>query len=224
MTAIAPMPRFEMGTASYRGASTKIMYFAHVPVDQAVVRVGNYTSIADECTFFIDGNHRFDHASSFPFYELGLCVSDSRNKNGWGKGAPTVGNDVWIGYGATILSGVHIGDGSVVAAKSVVTKDVPAYTLVAGHPAKVVRDRFDPETTLRFTHAQWWDLPHSLVVSELAPLQHDVLAFLDRAQSLKEEEQARTQVAIKTPSWTSTRLVRWILERPVVKFILRYWR
>ena len=78
----------------------------HIPSSQAILKIGHYTSIAENVNFFADGNHRFDHASSFPFYEL-LHIKNAPH-NGWGKGAPTVGNDVWIGRDSKIMSGVHI--------------------------------------------------------------------------------------------------------------------
>ena len=71
----------------------------------------------------------------------------------------TIGNDVWIGSGAMILSGVTIGDGAVVAARAVVTKDVPPYAIVAGNPARLVRYRFDEATIAALLEAAWWELP-----------------------------------------------------------------
>ena len=103
--------------------------------------IGNYCSIATFVMFILDADHYTNHISTFPFKvkELG------ERFEGVSKGDILVDDDVWIGYGATIMSGVHIGQGAVVAAGAVVTKDVPPYAIVGGVPAKVIKYRFEPE-------------------------------------------------------------------------------
>src|ERR1035438_8143346 len=73
------------------------------------------------------------------------------------RGDTIVGNDVWIGYGATIMPGIHIGDGAIIATASVVTKDVPPYAIVGGNPASTIRHRFDETTIARLLALRWWD-------------------------------------------------------------------
>lgn len=175
---------FVTGCLTYIGERTKIEYWNMKDFQENIVHIGAYCSIAARVTFMINGNHKFDHASSFPFYELGICTSDDRNINAWGKGAPSVGNDVWIGYGSTILSGVHVSDGMVVGARSVVTKTFPPYSIVAGNPAKIIRMRFEEPVVQRFLICKWWDLPEKDVVEYLAPLQFDVNLFLDKAEEI----------------------------------------
>ena len=68
-----------------------------------------------------------------------------------------IGNDVWIGYEAVIMSGVHVGDGAVIASRAVVTKDVPPYTIVGGTPAREIRKRFDTDTITQLQELQWWN-------------------------------------------------------------------
>lgn len=75
------------------------------------------------------------------------------------KGDIIIGNDVWIGYEAVIMAGVHIGDGAVIAARAVVTKDVPPYTIVGGTPARKIRMRFEAETIAKLQQIQWWNWP-----------------------------------------------------------------
>ena len=106
------------------------------------LQIGNYCSIADRVTFVVSADHPTETISTFPFKTL--CTHET-GCEAVSKGDIVVEDDVWIAYGATILSGVHIGQGAVVAAGSVVTKDVPPYAIVAGVPAKVVRYRFSPE-------------------------------------------------------------------------------
>lgn len=105
------------------------------------LNIGNYCSIATDVMFILDADHYTNHISSFPFKVKVLGES----YEGVSKGDIIVDDDVWIGYGATIMSGVHIGQGAVVAAGAVVTKDVPPYAIVGGVPAKVIKYRFEPE-------------------------------------------------------------------------------
>lgn len=110
--------------------------------DERVV-IGNYCSIGPECVFMTGGEHRHDGLSTYPFrVKLGLCENESVT-----RGPIVLEDDVWLGFRATVMSGVRIGKGAVVAAGAVVTKDVPPYAIVGGVPAKVIKYRF-PETVI----------------------------------------------------------------------------
>jgi len=121
--------------------------------------VGKFCSIGDNLTIFLGGNHRIDWITTFPFHVFykdfpeGAMVSSGCVT----KGNVTIENDVWIGANVTILSGVTVHDGAIIGASSVVTKDVPAYTIVAGNPAKLIRYRFDQETIELLLKLQWWN-------------------------------------------------------------------
>lgn len=104
--------------------------------------IGNYVSIAQHVTFLLDVEHNPKHISTFAFKEKTLGES---KPEAFSKGDIVVDDDVWIGYGATILSGVHIGQGAVVAAGAVVTHDVPPYAIVGGVPAHLIKYRFIPD-------------------------------------------------------------------------------
>ena len=106
------------------------------------LRIGNYCSIGPEVLFIPSADHYTDRISTFPF--RAKCISPDALE-GIGKGDIVVEDDVWIGCRVTVLSGVHIGQGAVVAAGSVVNKDVPPYAIVGGVPAKVIKYRFEPE-------------------------------------------------------------------------------
>ena len=104
--------------------------------------LGNYVSIANGVKFILGGNHSFNTLSTYPFK---INVLESDQTESLSKGAIIVKDDVWIGTDAIILSGVKIGQGAVIAAGSVVSKDVPPYSITAGNPAKVIKYRFDED-------------------------------------------------------------------------------
>lgn len=109
------------------------------PCEGSGLEIGNFCSIGGDVTFILGGEHRLDFLTTYPVMEKIL-----RNKvDTLSKGKVIVDDDVWIGHGATVLSGVHIMRGAVVAAGAVVTKDVPPYAIVAGVPAKIIKYRFE---------------------------------------------------------------------------------
>jgi acetyltransferase-like isoleucine patch superfamily enzyme len=85
-----------------------------------------------------------------------------------------IGNDVWIGMNTTIMGGVTVGNGAVIAAHSVVTKDIPPYAIVAGIPAKIIRYRFDDELIKQLEESNWWDLPEELIRQNIAKFQGEI--------------------------------------------------
>lgn len=135
----------------------------HYSINQDRLIIGKFCSIACGAKFlFNSANHTLKSLSSYTFplffEEWGL---DKKNvASAWdNKGDIIIGNDVWIGYEAVIMAGVHIGDGAVIAARAVVTKDVPPYTIVGGTPARKIRMRFEEETIARLQQIQWWNWP-----------------------------------------------------------------
>ena len=106
--------------------------------------IGNYCSIADDVIFLVALDHDLTRISSYPFKELFNLASDDYH-DAISKGDIVIDDDVWIGYGVTVLSGVHIGQGAVIAAGDGVTKDVPPYAIVGGVPAKIIKYRFNEE-------------------------------------------------------------------------------
>lgn len=133
----------------------------HYPINNDRLIIGKFCSIACGAKFlFTSANHTLRSLSTYPFplffeeWELDKKQVASAWDN---KGDIVIGNDVWIGYEAIILSGVNIGDGAIIGARAVVTKDVPAYTVVGGIPAKEIKKRFDAETIDKLQQIQWWD-------------------------------------------------------------------
>jgi len=111
------------------------------------ISIGKYCSFADNLTIVGGGEHDIDWVSSFPFIDIFKLEKYKHLKKPRFKGNVSIGNDVWIGMNATILSGVHIGDGAVIAAGAVVTCDIPPYAIAGGVPAKVIKYRFDRRIT-----------------------------------------------------------------------------
>jgi len=135
----------------------------HYPINHDRLIIGKFCSIACGAKFlFTSANHTMKSLSTYPFpiffEEWGLDVKNVASA--WdNKGDIVVGNDVWIGYEAVILSGVHIGDGAIIGARAVVTRDVPPYTIVGGVPAKEIKKRFDEETIQKLQRIEWWNWP-----------------------------------------------------------------
>ena len=126
--------------------------------------VGNFCSIGSNVQVFLDVSHQTQWVTCFPFECWPELTMPDRYK---GKGAVRIGHDIWIANNVTILSGVNIGHGAVIATGSIVTKDVPAYAMVAGNPARVIRYRFDAETIARLLELEWWYWPISEIKKKL---------------------------------------------------------
>lgn len=133
----------------------------HYPVNRDKLIIGKFCSIACGAKFvFTSANHTLSSLSTYPFpiffEEWGLDIKDVAKA--WdNKGDIVIGNDVWIGYEAVILSGVTIGDGAIIGTRAVVTKDVPPYTIVGGVPARPIRKRFSEETITSLLGIEWWN-------------------------------------------------------------------
>ena len=137
--------------------------------------IGKFCSIACGAKFlFTSANHTQTSLSTYPFpiffEEWDLNIQDITDA--WdNKGDIIIGNDVWIGYEAVILSGVTVGDGAVIGARAVVTRDVPPYTIVGGIPAKPIRRRFSEDTVSALEKIRWWDWPEERIKRHIADIQ-----------------------------------------------------
>lgn len=135
----------------------------HYPINHERLVIGKFCSIACGVKFLFNSvNHTLKSLSSytFPLFYEDWGLEKSNVATAWdNKGDIVIGNDVWIGYEAVIMAGVHIGNGAIIAARAVVTKDVPAYTIVGGVPARPIRKRFDEDTIHKLEALQWWNWP-----------------------------------------------------------------
>ncbi len=176
-----------------RGAHTYGDFQVHGT--ESDVTIGKYCSIANSAQFDAGIQHHSGFATTYPLWKIGA----PEVRKGMSKGPIVVGNDVWIGDGAFIMSGVNIGDGAIIGARSVVTRDVPAYSVACGSPADFVGWRFYPERgrerrgyltkepppiIQRMLALKWWDFPEDRI-RELAPLMlsEDIETFLKAAEA-----------------------------------------
>ncbi|MEM7573973.1 MAG: CatB-related O-acetyltransferase [Bacteroidota bacterium] len=125
--------------------------------DQLII--GKFCMIASGVTFIMNGaNHLTDSISTYPFAIFGDDWEHAmEGKTYPSRGDTVIGNDVWIGYKATIMAGVTIGDGAIIATGALVTKDVPPYAIVGGNPAQLIKMRFPEERIAQLLEAKWWD-------------------------------------------------------------------
>ncbi|WP_406239553.1 CatB-related O-acetyltransferase [Nocardia sp. NBC_01009] len=149
--------------------------------------IGKYCAIAAGTRFLMAGaEHPTMGVSTFPFTMFGGRWAEQTLDIVTGmpsRGDTVVGNDVWFGYGATVLPGVCIGDGAIIAAGALVTADVPPYTIVGGNPATPIRRRFDPADVDRLLHAAWWDWPVELVTEHSRTIMAGAPADIERIAS-----------------------------------------
>ncbi len=124
----------------------------------ATLKIGSYCSFAKNVQIFMGGNHRTDWVSTYPFPSF-FKEAEHIKYSTISKGDVIIGNDVWLCENVTILSGITIGDGAIIANGAMVTKDVAAYSIVGGNPAKHIRWRFDETTRGTLMQSAWWVWP-----------------------------------------------------------------
>lgn len=145
--------------------------------------IGKFCAIAMGTQFLMGAaNHRMGSVTTYPFNVFG---------GGWEKSTPhltelpfkgdtVIGNDVWFGRDCFIMAGVKIGDGAIIAAKTVVTKDVAPYTIVGGNPAKIIKKRFDDELTEYLLNLKWWDWSENKIFENLPALTSGDLSLIKK--------------------------------------------
>lgn len=179
-------PNIEIGDYTYyddpEGAENferQVLY--HFPFIGDRLVIGKFCALARGVRFIMNGaNHKTSGISTYPFFIFG---------NGWERAAPqpgelpykgdtVIGHDVWIGYDALIMPGVRIGNGAIIPARSVVTSDVPAYTVYGGNPARLLRERFAPEVVAELEAIAWWDWPIERISQSLEAITSGDVAAL----------------------------------------------
>lgn len=189
---IAGDPFFTCNNARYKGLrigeytyGTPLLFFW----DRDSCSIGKFCSISAGVKIFGGGEHNTDWVTTYPFSanELAHLFPSATGIPGHpaSKGPTVIGNDVWIGNNACIMSGVRIGHGAAIGAESVVTKDVPPYAIVGGNPAKIIRMRFQPGQIESLLKIRWWDW-HIEKIESFIPymLNRDIDGFISRAISM----------------------------------------
>jgi acetyltransferase-like isoleucine patch superfamily enzyme len=172
---------FEIGDYSYAGGPLLIRQWDK----GSRLIVGRYCGIAADVEFILGGTHPLDLVTTYPVDILYGAAGRSSS-----RGDIVIGSDVWIATGATILSGVSIGHGAIVAARAVVTKDVGPYSIVAGNPARPLRQRFDEETVRKLLELRWWELSAEQIRPLLPLLQSTAVGqFIDACSKLRQQLQ-----------------------------------
>ncbi len=147
--------------------------------DISDVYIGKFTSIAQGVIFDCGFHHNYDFTSTFPF-NVFYQSANHINTHPKTKGDIHIGNDVWIGEGCLIMGGVKIGDGAVIGSRSLVTKDVEPYSIVAGIPVEHKKYRFPKEAIAELLNIKWWDWEESKIEKWIPMLMNDVDLFISK--------------------------------------------
>lgn len=157
-----------------------VLYHFEFTGDRLII--GKFCSIATDVRFIMNGgNHPTTWLTTYPFPVFGHGWEAALPPAWPTKGDTVVGNDVWLGYSALVMPGVAIGNGAIIATAAVVTKDVPAYAIVGGNPATVLRYRFDPDTIARLEALRWWDWDAAKITRNVKAICGADVVALERA-------------------------------------------
>ena len=147
----------------------------HYPINRDRLTIGKFCSIACGAKFIMGSAHHSLASLStytFPIFFEEWELDRANIADAWDRrGDIVIGSDVWIGYEAVILSGVKIGDGAIIGARAVVTRDVEPYAIVGGVPARLIRKRFSDDTIDTLMELRWWDWPHERIKRNIAAIQ-----------------------------------------------------
>jgi hypothetical protein len=174
----------KQGRVVYGPGSYGIPRIYHFNYDDARLIVGNYSSVGG--TYMLGGQHPVDQVTTYPLRINLQMEGAGLDGNPTPRGDTVVGSDVWTGYGSWMLSGVKIGDGAIVAGGALVTKDVPAYAVVGGNPARIIKYRHTEEQREALLQIRWWDWSEE-EIREAVPMMTttDIDSFIDYARATR---------------------------------------
>ena len=157
-----PISSVKIGIKTY--GKLNITFFDNKNKSDMII-IGNYVSIADDVNFFLGENHQTNTITTFPLKTF--LLKKSYSEDTVSKGSIIIEDEVWIGYGVRILSGVTIGKGAIIATGSVVINNVPPYTVVGGVPSKIIKQRFSVEITKRLLNLDLVNLPEIIIINNI---------------------------------------------------------
>ena len=175
----APKAHVQVGAYTYGNPN----FVSFLKTDK--VTIGKFCSIADDVTIITSGEHAQHRVSTQPIKGR---VSFIKGEESLSKGPITIGNDVWIGTSVLILSNVKIGDGVIIGAGSVVTKDIPSYAIAVGNPARVIRYRFNPDQIRKLLDIAWWNWSIEKIRENVGYFYEDVDRFIERFWENRESQ------------------------------------
>ena len=171
-----------------RGFETNNVLY-HYPINHDRLIIGKFCSIACGAKFVFNcANHTLESLSTytFPLFFEEWDLPKSEVATAWdNKGDIVIGNDVWIGYDAVIMAGVHIGNGAIIGTRAVVTRDVEPYSIVGGVPAKEIRKRFAPDVVAKLLELKWWNWAPEKIKKHIAAIQCGNIEELLKISGLK---------------------------------------
>jgi acetyltransferase-like isoleucine patch superfamily enzyme len=171
-----------VGVHTYGAGQIRVFALDHPLNPHCPVTIGKFCSISDQVEIMTNGgNHSYNRVTTFPFAERGWIERNKETNSSYGNGPMTIENDVWIGWGTKIVGSLRIGNGAIIAAHSVVVKDVDDYAIVGGNPAKLIEYRFPEEVRQKLLRIQWWHWDEAKIHSALPLLlkDDDCQAFIE---------------------------------------------
>ncbi len=148
------------------------------------IQIGKYSALAEKITFLVNLNHDYKSV----FQGSPVFLSEGKVSKLKKKGSVLIQNDVWIGHGATLISGITIHNGAIVGAESVITKDVPPYAIAAGNPAKIIGYRFPEEQRIALNAIAWWNWSQDRLMERkeafLKPVEYFIEAYQKEADEV----------------------------------------
>jgi acetyltransferase-like isoleucine patch superfamily enzyme len=166
--------QLEIGRFTY-GFDNSTFQF-HNPNEK--IKIGSFCSFAGRVVIFAGGEHDYNRPTTFP---VNFFLNENKNElnlDAFTKGETIIGNDVWLGFDCLVKSGVFIGDGAVVGSKSVVTKDIPPYAIVAGNPARIIKYRFDQAKIDKLLDISWWNWSEEKIRDQIELLTSNIDDFI----------------------------------------------